>query len=306
MARISGRQFDKRMGRQYRRRFGKAACIPAGPRQPDCARKDEIAELAEAVADEHCPKGRIEPDKIVCAKGITQSYGPYGDTFDGMLEHKAGRFHIFCNLDRSGPANSPRGRFTVAHELGHYFIDSHRNALASGRAPQHGSQCDCESQNLSEQEADHFAANLLMPQSRFVTRARRASRGMEGIIALAGDLGTSLTSTAIRYATADISPCAVIKWNFDSYAWKWLSSSTFAAKYRRTIEAPQQLPEGSPTALALAGKTPPACGYFQAGITASAWFPRVKAGEFRDVIFIEQAINLGKFGVLTFLQTDDL
>ena len=35
--------------------------------------------------------------------------------------------------------------------------------------------------------------------------------------------------------------------------------------------------------------------------TASAWFPRVKSGEYRDVIFIEQAIPLGKFGVLTFL-----
>jgi len=39
----------------------------------------------------------------------------------------------------------------------------------------------------------------------------------------------------------------------------------------------------------------------RAATTASAWFPRVKTGEFRDVIFIEQAIALGRFAVLTFL-----
>jgi hypothetical protein len=218
-----------------------------------------------------------------------------------MLEHKAGRFHVFCNLDRMGEADSPRARFTLAHELGHYYIDDHRNALAAGRAPAHRSQCDYESQNLAEQEADHFAANLLMPRSRFLDKAKPAPSGLAGIISLAGEFGTSLTATAIRYAAADISPCAVVKWNSDSYAWKWLSSSTFAARYRRTIEAPEKLPPDSPTARALAGESVPDCGYFEAGTTASAWFPRVKPGEFRDVIFIEQAIPLGQFGVLTFL-----
>lgn len=185
--------------------------------------------------------------------------------------------------------------------MGHYYIDDHRNALAAGRAPAHRSQCDYESQNLAEQEADHFAANLLMPRLRFVDKAKSVPPGLAGIIALAKAFGTSLTATAIRYAAADISPCAVVKWNWKHYAWKWLSSSTFAARYRRTIEAPEKLPPDSPTARALAHESPPECGYFEAGTTASAWFPRVKPGEFRDVIFIEQAIPLGRFGVLTFL-----
>ncbi len=229
------------------------------------------------------------------------SFGAYGDAFDGMLEHMNGRFHIYCNLDRVGQADSPRGRFTLAHELGHYYIDEHRNALAAGRTPAHRSRCDCESQNLAEQEADHFAANLLMPKSRFIDTAKSTAPHLAGIIALAGTFETSLTATAIRYAAADISPCAVVKWDWRRYAWKWLSSSTFAARYRRTIEAPRQLAEGSPTARALAHEDPPQRGYFEAGTTASAWFPSVKPGEFRDVIFIEQAIPLGRFGVLTFL-----
>ena len=95
-----------------------------------------------------------------------------------------------------------------------------------------------------------------------------------------------------------------MKWNFKHLAWKWLSSSTFAARYRQTVEAPEKLPPDCPTALALGSNTPPACGYFQAGTTAATWFPRVQAGEFNDIIFIEQAISLGKFGALTLLYPD--
>ena len=113
--------------------------------------------------------------------------------------------------------------------------------------------------------------------------------------------GAALTSTAIRYAACDVLPCAVVKWNWHSYAWKHLSSATFLARYRQTVEAPRDLVEGSPTARALAREAPPRTGYFEAGTTASAWFPRIEPGAFRDVILIEQAIPLGRFGVLTFL-----
>jgi len=126
-------------------------------------RKEEIAELAETVADEHCPTGRVDPVLIAKAKGITLSFGRYEDAFDGLLEHCCGRFHIYCNLDRVERAGSPRARFTLSHELGHFYIDEHRNALKAGRAPSHPSFCDYESKNPVEQEADHFASCLLMP-----------------------------------------------------------------------------------------------------------------------------------------------
>ena len=151
----------------------------------DPERLAEIAELAEAVADEHCPSGRVEPEAIARAKRIRASFGQYGEAFDGMLEHKAERFHIFCNLARVDRPDAPRARFTLAHELGHYYLDEHRNALSAGRTAAHRSQCEYESPNLAEQEADHFAANLLMPQARFLAKAERVSRGMSGIIAFA-------------------------------------------------------------------------------------------------------------------------
>ena len=261
----------------------------------------EIAELAEAVADEHCPKVPIDPEAIAAAKGITLSFGNYGEAFDGMLEHAGGRFHVFCNVDRVGPRDAPRARFTLAHELGHYYIDEHRNALLAGRAPAHGSQCDHESPILAEREADHFAANLLMPAGRFAPKAKAATPGLEGVLRLAGAFGTSLTSTAIRYAACDPLPCAAIKWDWSGAAWKVLSSGAFQMRFGRTVERPAQLAPGSPTARALAREAPPEAGFFQAGTVGAAWFRRVRPGDFRDVVLIEQAIPLGRYGVLTLL-----
>lgn len=268
-------------------------------------RREEIAELAQAVADQHCPADNVDdcvdPEIILGAKGITISHGDYGKAFDGMLEHRNGRFHVFCNLDRTGGQDSPRARFTVAHELGHYYLDEHRNALSRGRAPAHRSRCLYESKNIVEREADHFASNLLMPTRRFTAKADNVRPGFDGIIRLAKHFRTSITSTTIRYAASDIAPCAVVKWSWTGYAWKWLSDETFRARFRGTMEARDEVPEGSPTWRALTRELPPDCGFFQAGTTASAWFPNVAQGHLRDVIFIEQAMPLGRFGVLTFL-----
>jgi len=274
---------------------------PARRRLIPAARAVEIAELAEAVADEHCPAGPVEPRTIAAAKGVTLSFGHYGEAFDGMLEHRAGRFHIYANLDRLGDGESPRARFTLAHELGHFYIDEHRHALAAGRAAPHPSQCDHESPILAEQEADLFAANLLMPTSRFAGKARAAAPGLEGVRKLAEAFGTSLTSTAIRYAACDALACAVLKWDPSGCAWKCLSSGALAMRFGRTVQAPAGLAPGSPTARALAREKPPECGYFQAGTVTAAWFRRVKPGDFRDVLLIEQAIGLGRWGVLTLL-----
>src|SRR4051812_26007250 len=93
------------------------------PPQVSLDRKREIADLAEAVSTDYFPKvPKVEPEVILKEKRITISYGHYADAFDGLLEHLDGRFHVFCNLDRVEAPRAPRARFTLAHELGHYFI----------------------------------------------------------------------------------------------------------------------------------------------------------------------------------------
>src|SRR3712207_1573152 len=116
----------------------------------------DIAELAEEVADTHCPGSRVDPVKIIEANGITFSFGRYANAFDGLLEYQDGRFHIYSNLDRVEDRDGTRARFTLGHELGHFYINEHRNALKKGLAPSHPSFCEYTSTHLVEREADHF------------------------------------------------------------------------------------------------------------------------------------------------------
>lgn len=261
----------------------------------------DVAALAEAVAEESCPVGRIEPTKILKENKITLSYGAYGDAFDGMLEHRSGRFHVYANLDRLRSHDSGRARFTLGHELGHYYIDDHRNALQTGEVVAHPSVCDHQSKNPAEREADHFASNLLMPRIRFAREAKKHAAGFGAILTLKDVFGTSITSTAVRYATLDIVPCTLVKWDNDGFSWKWFSPTTYAAGFKKTIETTSKVPSDSATGRALAGQQAPACGYFHAGTSAHAWFGGAWAGSAKDVILIEQAISLGEFGVLTLL-----
>ena len=266
--------------------------------------KEELAELAEAVLDEHATgSGPVEPASIIGAKGLRLVFGHYREAFDGLLRHRNGRFTVFCNLTRVEVEKSPRARFTLAHELGHFFIPNHRNALRSGRAPYHPSFCEYESKLFVEQQADCFASNLLLPRSRFVTEARSKgiTSGLKTIISLANHFGTSMTATAIRYASLGVSPCVVIKWTPEKYGWKWLSTEAYAAGYRKTIEDKASVIEGSATATAFENMKPPPEGFFKKATTAAFWFPYIKHGSQKDVILHEHAMPLGRFGVLTFL-----
>lgn len=268
---------------------------------PAPERLDDIASLAEYIAETRFPTGSVEPISIAKSLGITLSHGRYGGAFDGMIEHRSGRFHIYCNLDRLQHENSSRARFTVAHELGHYFIDDHRLALMAGRVPAHPSKCDHESKNPVEREADHFASNLLLPAARFKRQARRAGRGLAGVLSLSRHFGTSVTSTAIRFASLEVEPCIVVKWTPKGFGWSWSSASAWASRYGATIQEPAAIPRGAPTARAMTGEPPPTQGFFEAGTTAAAWFKRIAGDADRNAIMIEQAMQLGQFGTLTIL-----
>lgn len=261
---------------------------------------EDIASLAEAVAAEYSTQGSFNPCPVLDDNDITISFGYYSSAFDGMLEHRSQRFHIYCNLDRVDTADSARARFTVAHELGHYFIDDHRNALKSG-APPHGSRSEFESNLLVEREADHFASHLLMPTAQFLKLARKNRPGMTGILGIAKHFGTSVTASAIRYAKAEIVPCAVVKWSSTDFQWMWISTEPFRARLRTVQKNLSALPEDCPTRIALSGAPPPTSGYFEAGTTAACWFPYLGNSDSRNILLREQAMQLGRFGALTFL-----
>lgn len=263
---------------------------------PTTGRLTEIAELAESIAEGLFPDRAVDPELLIRRKGITLSQGPYGDAFDGMLEHHSGRFHVYCNIARV--QNSARIRFTLSHELGHYFIDDHRQALEAGLPP-HPSFSEYQSDNPAEQEADHFASNLLMPRARFVRVGTRLSVGAPAILSLAKQFDTSRTSTALRYVLLDISLCALIKWNPDGSSWRRFSDSAFRAGYRKIADVPAEVPDDSPTGKVLRGLDPGPDQYFEGTTVASQWFPFIRQGTRMDVFTTEHAIPLREYGALT-------
>lgn len=183
--------------------------------------KEQIESLAEYVADYFSPKGAVNVEAIADSSNISYSYGNYGDTFDGLLEHEYGNFHVYLNNDRLDHPYTERARFTFGHELGHYYIDHHRNALASGLAPSHSSITGFVSDNLIEREADFFASCLLLPRNRLKLDCLRRKFDFKLLQELSKKYQTSMTATALRYATLGFSPIMVIYSVNNAVKWYW-------------------------------------------------------------------------------------
>lgn len=261
------------------------------------ARMRVIEELAEFIAESSFPNSPIEPEEIADEFGVTHNYGNYEQAFDGLLEYREGDFHIFGNLDRVRSPDHPRARFTFSHELGHYFIDEHRNALAGGVGP-HASFTDYQSANPAEREADAFAAALLMPANRFNSAVRQRRPGAQSIRELVEQFGTSYASTAIRYAKSSTYPVIVMRWTVEERKWCWSSKDMFRITRNKLHKPANKIPEGSLTLSVLQGSP---TGQEAKGSTLSAWCPFVASGSRTDMIVAEEAMSLGDFGVLTIL-----
>lgn len=263
-------------------------------------RLSDIADLAVAIADENRhPAGHTDLNELIQKKRITLSYNRYGDGFCGMLEHRNGKFHIYSNADQVGPKASGRARFTIAHELGHYFIDEHRRCLIQGIGL-HGSDIDYHPKNPVEQEANHFASNLLMPSDAVKSVAKYPS-GLSTILTLQKRFQASITFSAVRYCDLEIEPVTIIRWSSKGYAWKRISPSFRQRRLRKTIESFEDVAAESATHQALSGNEPEATGFFQTTTVASQWFDFVDPGSPSDVMLLEGAMKLGEYGYITTL-----
>jgi len=158
----------------------------------------------------------VEPFEIARQEGIALLPGEYDGCFDSRIEYrrmaKSGRFWLF--YAKEAPPDRPPGRvrFSIAHELGHYYLHHHRQALMSGQS--HSSQSGFVSAREVEQEADLFAAALLMPDSRFTAEVRKKSQGicsLDELVLMADTVfETSVTSTVRRSTQLNFEPCAMI------------------------------------------------------------------------------------------------
>lgn len=148
----------------------------------------------------------IDPFAIAASRGITVQ--PKSDTeagVSGMLLRHGNNFGI---LYATHIGSEGFQRFSVAHELGHYFLEGHVDHVL--KAGIHASHAGFVSADPYELEADSFAAGLLMPASSMKSLFKLNDPGMAIIDRAASDFNTSLTATAIRYAELTDDAVAVI------------------------------------------------------------------------------------------------
>lgn len=114
--------------------------------------------------------------------------------------------------------------FSIAHELGHWFLPGHPEEIIKGGGA-HMSRANFTQNTSIELEADHFASGLLLPSH--LTRKLLANNqiGLDGILKLAETAHCSITAAAIRAAECGTYPMAIIVSKGDAVAYVFTSDS---------------------------------------------------------------------------------
>lgn len=189
-----------------------------------------IQKLAESIAIDF-PEKVTPLNKILEHEGLSVFYDSYGNnTFDGMTFYDNGKFYIHINTDLGNRPDSARGRFTLAHELGHYYIDSHRIGLKMGLLKPHPSNTNQKQFNQIEREADFFASCLLMPHERFSKDFYKKKFSIELVDFLKDEYNVSRTACAFRFAEIGNHDIMIIYAENGVIRWKHCSEQ-FPYKY---------------------------------------------------------------------------
>ena len=244
----------------------------------------------------------VHPEEICALKGIHYSHDvDLPEEFWGALMRQDGEFVILIS------ANCPtveHRRFSAGHELGHYHLPSHLEALLGSGIHQSGPSYA--SADPFEQEANAFSSELLMPEPLVAPLLRRSEIGLSSIRAIAEGCETSFTSAAIRYTQLTPDPVAIVLsyegtvefsyvapalWEYPGVAWgnpkrgDDLVPGTAAYRLSKSPEKIQEVAEDSASA------------------DLEVWFPDCEAGG----ELVEESVGLGRYGrVLTVLSATEL
>ena len=115
-------------------------------------------------------------------------------------------------------------RFSVAHELGHYFLPEHPESVFDNNGI-HNSMAGFNSGDKYELEADRFAAALLMPENLFNREMYKTNDGLDAVVMLSKLCIASLEATAIRYIQKTSIPAVVIRSQNDKIDYCFMSDS---------------------------------------------------------------------------------
>lgn len=239
----------------------------------------------------------VDPAAIAESLGILVQPKSASGGVSGMLVRLGNDFAIgyATHIDSEGFK-----RFSIAHEIGHYRIPGHIDAvLAHGDV--HESRAGFVADDPYEREADHFAASLLMPDGLFSRELRRLGDGLEAVEAMAGRCVTSLTAAANRYVQKASVPVAMVVSTGPRIEYCFMSKALQDFDGLEWPRKAQPLPGGTKTDLFNADPENVRLARRARGDTElREWF-----GGRRSIPGTEEVVGLGGYGrTLTILSSD--
>lgn len=202
-------------------------------------------QLGEQVAKDHgFTAFPINPLTIAQAKGITVEAKPADvKGISGALLFVGNDVRLIYSTEHN---NSGFERFSIAHELGHYFLPGHPEEIINGGGS-HISRSNFVENSSIELEADHFASGLLMPSHLVRKCLSQNGIGLDGIIALADAAECSRTAAAIRAAECSEYPMAIIVSQGDTISYCFMSDGFKGLGRLSFLRKSSPLPYGSTT-----------------------------------------------------------
>lgn len=259
---------------------------------------DKLAE--EQVRLVGCTAFPVDPLKIAENSNIVvQEKPPEEKGASGWLVRSGNNFGI---LYATHIKNEGFQRFSISHELGHYFIEGHPEHVFRG-GDIHASQAGFCSKDEIEKQADYFAASLLMPMGLFKKATNSFSDGLTAVKGLQTLCKASLEATAIRYveSTSEAIGVVISKGKLVQYS---SFSDEFKEIAKSRLKRGEWLPKSSCTFRMNSSEEAVFSGEsVEDEISADEWFAGLKGS------ISEEAIGLGTYGktltMLTLNAEDD-
>ena len=225
---------------------------------------------------------------------VVKPMGESNHGVSGMLVRHGNAFGILYDASIH---NEGYQRFSIAHELGHYFVDGHLDHIPFDNGL-HSSRADFVSDDQYEREADYFAAGLLMPTTLMRGVMRGHQDGLNSINAIQLSARTSMTASAIRYAGLTEIAAAVIISRNCKVDYCFISDDLKSLHGLSWLRKGTPVPTGTVTETLARKRIELRRGAsFEDEIDIREWF-----GGTQSVQVLEEAVGLGNFDrVLTVL-----
>ena len=242
----------------------------------------------------------IDPFQIAEAEGIlVEAKKPDQIGVSGGIIFLGEDVGIFYATNITNPGFQ---RFTIGHELGHYFLEGHPEEILK-TGPLYASKAGfSQGDSVIEIEADHFSSGLLMP-GRLVREALGDGQiGLEGIEALSDLSECSLTASAIRAAECSPYPMAIVMSREDRICYGFLSDGFKQLKPRAFPRKGDLLPDSATRQLNSDRANIENGSRLTGETTLADWFDGSPG-----IVLDDEVLGLGKYGyTLTVFSSEEL